>query len=64
MNSAANNGLDNAVPNNIKENAVSDGPRQQRSKSQKSSSKRNVVSSAVVNDKQNEQPALVNGNSA
>ncbi|XP_065223155.1 fragile X messenger ribonucleoprotein 1 homolog isoform X2 [Planococcus citri] len=63
VNSTSNNGLDNAVPNNIKENAVSDGPRQQRSKSQKSSSKRNAVASAAVNDKQNEQP-LVNGNSA
>lgn len=51
------------IANSIKvENAV-DGPRQQqRSKSQKSSSKRNVVA-AVVNDKQ-EQPSMVNGNSA
>lgn len=42
---------------------MTDGPRSQRSKSQKSASKRNV-GSAAVNDKQNnEQPSMVNGTS-
>lgn len=56
---ASGNGIDNSVSNNIKENAVNDAPRSQRSKSQKSASKR-----SGVNDKPNEQPSMVNGTSA
>lgn len=58
MNSSGN-GIDNSVSNNIKENAVNDGQRTQRPKTQKPAAKR-----PGVNDKPSEQPAMVNGTSA
>lgn len=63
VNSAGNGISENPVTNNIKENTITDGPRNQRSKSQKSASKRSV-GPAAVNDKQSEQPSMVNGTSA